>query len=114
MPRVVHASAGQRNRQVLIEMIENPGEQWEQWEPMCFATMSRADLGADERFRSDQETAYADTRWIMPYRPDMDPELIDVPATRRLVYAGRVYDIRDASPMGLKRQIELTTLAKVG
>ena len=107
-------ASGQRSRYVLIESRTDPEAQWEQWDQLDWVWMSRSDLSADERFRGDQETAYADSKWVMPYRADMDPEAVDVPAVRRLVYEGRTYDIRAAEPSGWKRDIELTTLAKVG
>jgi head-tail adaptor len=108
------ASSGQRVRYVRIETRTDPQAQFEQWDTLDWVWMSRSELSADERFKSDQEMAYADTRWVMPYREDMDPELVDVAAVRRLVYQGRVYDIRAAEPSGWKRDIELTTLARVG
>ena len=114
----VGGSAGQRQRYVLIQQRTDPEAQFEQWESLEWVWMARddvsADLRADERFKSDQEMAYADTKWIMPYRPDMDPELVDVTHVRRLVYEGRTYDIRAAMPAGIKRDIELITLARVG
>ena len=108
------ASAGQRIRYVRIESRTDPEAQFEQWDTLAHEWMARADLSADERFKGDQETAYADTRWVMPYRADMDPELVDVAHLRRLVYEGRAYDIRAAKPSGWKRDLELTTLARVG
>lgn len=111
---VLEASAGQRTRSVEIQACVDPTAQFPQWDTMGYAWMSRADLGAEERFRMDQETAYEDSRWVLPYRADMDPELVDVPAFRRLVYEGRTYEIRSARPSGWKRHIELTTLARVG
>jgi head-tail adaptor len=110
----VGGSAGQRTRHVLIEQTADPEAQFPQWEPLEWVWMARQDMAADERFKSDQEMAWADTRWVMPYRADMDPELVDVPAVRRLSYEGRLYDIRDASPLGWQREIELTTLSRVG
>jgi head-tail adaptor len=111
------ASAGQRSRYVLIEQCEDPTAQFPQWIALDWVWMSRAELNtmtAGERFVGDQEVAAADTRWVMPYREDMDPELVDVPASRRLVYQGRTYDIRSASPSGWHRELELQTLARVG
>ncbi len=108
------SAAGQRDRHVLIQAPVDPPAQFEQWTTLGMAWMSRRDLSADERFSSDQETAFGQARWHMAYQEDMDPELVDVPATRRLVYEGRSYDIIAASPMGWKRDIELITLARVG
>jgi hypothetical protein len=114
----VDGAAGQRDRYVLIQQRTDPSAQFEQWEPLDWEWMARdddsADLHADERFKGDQEMAYADSGWVMAYREDMDPELVDVPAVRRLVYQGREYDIRAAKPDGPQRYIRLTTLARVG
>lgn len=59
--------------------------------------MSKQDPRGTESFTENQVMARVDTEWHMPYRPDMDPELLDVPKLRRLVYQGRVYDIAHAS-----------------
>lgn len=107
-------SAGQRNRHVLIEQCANPLEQWPTWTPLTMAWMFRDDESADEQFASDQISASVVTEWQMDYRADMDPELFDVPAVRRLVYEGRTYEIRRAAPLGWKRDIALFTLARVG
>jgi head-tail adaptor len=110
----VGSSSGQRTRHVLIEQVQTPGAQWPQWVPLDMAWMSREDLSADERFVSDQKSAYGQIRWRMAYRKDMDPEVIDVPAVRRLVYEGRTYEIQTAEPLGWKRDIALITLARTG
>jgi hypothetical protein len=77
--------------------------------------MNRLDVRADERFAANQPGAFLETTWQMPYRSDMDPDLVDVPTARRLVYLQRVYDIKAASSVG-REGIELLTLAgsKVG
>lgn len=108
------SAAGQRDRYVLIEQCVDPEAQFPQWEALGYEWMSRVDLSADEHFQSDQKSAHGDTQWQMHYRPEMDPELVDVPAVRRLVYEGRTYDIRSASPMRWKSDIQLITLSRVG
>lgn len=114
MSTIAEAAAGRRERYVRIERVVDPEAQFPQWETLGFEWMARADLSAGERFRDDQESAWADTRWVLPYRADMDPERVDVVAYRRLVYEGRTYEIRTAEPSGWKRELELTTLARVG
>lgn len=76
--------------------------------------MNRQDVKMSERFTAQQESAAVDTRWEMHYRGDMDPELVDVPKLRRLVYQGRVYNIRGASVIGARQGVELETLARAG
>ena len=114
-------AAGRRDRYVLIEQRRSPvtkaddaGLPIEEWCPLNYAWMSRTDLSADERFGLDQESAHADTAWVMPYQPDMDPERVDVPAVRRLVYDCRTYDILSASPLGWRQDIEIVTLVRAG
>jgi hypothetical protein len=79
--------------------------------------MSRVDVRADERFAASQDSAFTETQWHLDYRPDMDPEAINVPATRRLLFTkhGRttVFDIRSAQLLANGRGIELITLAQV-
>ena len=60
------------------------------------------------------DTAFATTIWHSPYAPELDPELVDVPSTKRLSYKGRVYNIRSASLMDRRAGVELMTLVQVG
>lgn len=114
-PRV---SSGRRDKWVEIEQQASApaGGSYpvETWTSLGFAWMSRLDLRADERFRADQDTAFAETQWQMPYRSDMDPDTLNVPATRRLKFKGRVYNIQSAHLMDRRIGIELITIAKVG
>jgi hypothetical protein len=71
-------------------------------------------MKAHERFTADQNKGAADTQWEMGYRPDMDPELVDVVKKRRLLYQGRVYDITSADLIGRFEGIELVTLSGSG
>jgi SPP1 family predicted phage head-tail adaptor len=73
--------------------------------------MRKLDLKGQERFQANQLSAPFDTQWEMGYRADMDPELLDVPKLRRLLYQGRSYDIVAASHIGLREGVELMTLA---
>jgi hypothetical protein len=66
-----------------------------------------------EQFEAGQITTRTYTEWRMPYRPDMDPDRVDVPKQRRLLYRSRVYDITQAVLID-RHQIKLTTLARVG
>jgi phage head-tail adaptor, putative, SPP1 family len=76
--------------------------------------MSRADILGRERYREGQMSAAMDTQFRMGYRTDMDPELVDVAKTRRLVYQGRTYDIVAASMVGRRAGITLQCLSRVG
>lgn len=111
-------AAGQRDRLVTIKVkpAEDtaptgfPVETFTDADPAT-DWMARRDLRADERYALRQESAYAETQWHGSYRTDMDPELLDVPATRALSYQGRIYDIISAAIIGNKEGIEYMTLA---
>lgn len=112
-------AAGARSRLVTIEQLTQPdaagtsGRPVQTWTTLRTQWFSRLDVRADERFASSQSTASVETQWHGEYTADMDPEVVDVPKTRRLRYEGRVYDILSASRLEDKRGIELMTLAQV-
>lgn len=110
------SAAGQRDRLVTVEYAaESPGPSGfpvKTWPTLAQVWMSRRDLRADEQFTSNQPSSFTEVQWNLPYRADMDPELVDVPKTRRLVFQGVTFDIRSAAPIGFKRAIELVTLAQ--
>jgi Phage head-tail joining protein len=107
--------AGRRDRWVTIEAFTPAatasGFPGGTWATLATVAMSRRETAADERIRAEFPAAFLQTVWIGPYRPDMDPDLVDVPASRRLVYAGRRYDITAAAVIGRHQGIELETLA---
>lgn len=73
---------------------------------------SKEESSGRERFVANQTSAPYDTTWVINYRADMDPELVDVAKLRRIVVQGRVHDIVYASEIGRRRGIEIYTLAK--
>lgn len=81
------------------------------WILLDYVFMSKLDLRADERYAGAQDSAFKETQWQGPYRADLDPDIVDVPKTRRLVYLGRTYNIRSASNVGNKQGIEFITLS---
>lgn len=96
------------------ELTESVGESrfpTEAWSNMLTAWMERREARSGERLAAQQISASVTTHWVMRYTPDMDPDLVDVPKTRRLVYQGRVYDIVSASMISRKEGIELMTVA---
>lgn len=107
---------GERDKFVTIEALNQtlgPSRfPVEEWVPMDAVWMRKDDLRGPERFQAMQLTAPFDTRWEMGYRADMDPELVDVPKMRRLLYQGRVYDIVEAHQIGRREGVELQTLHK--
>lgn len=116
MSRVL-ASAGERDAYVTIHAItqgteddssfptETPSELTKTW-------MQKIDVRGSERFAAGQLSSPFDTIWRLDYRTDMDPDVIDVPKTRRLVHKGRTYDIVRAGFAVPRMVIELETLAK--
>lgn len=110
--------AGQRDQEVRIEQLTTgvagtryPVDTWTTLIPLVW--MSRTELRANERFAFSQQSASTETSWEMEYVAEMDPDLVNVPETRRLVHSGRIYNITAASTIGPKRGIELLTLARV-
>lgn len=109
---------GERDRLVTIQQMADgqatSGFPTETPTTLTTAWMRTLDVTGMERFAAQQLSAQSVTQWEMGYRSDMDPELVDVCKTRRLVYQGRTYDITSASQIGRREGIELITLAKVG
>lgn len=125
MPTSRHASAnapkldaGARDVRVTIEQLTESkggsGYPVESWTSLVDLNMSKREVGGLERFAAAQVQAPYETRWGMEYRPDMDPDLLDVPKRRRLVVGGRTHDIVDATLVGRNVGIELRTLARRG
>lgn len=108
--------SGRRDRLVTIQQLtetdSDSGMPVETWTDLVSSMpASKEDVSGRERFVSSQESARFDTRWVINYRADMDPELVDVPKVRRIVYSGRAHDITSATHLGRKDGIELMTLA---
>lgn len=72
----------------------------------------REDIQGRERLTAQQLTAQYDTRWRIPFVASMDPDALNVPKLRRVVYRGRVLEIVFARTLGRQEGIELLTLAK--
>lgn len=111
------ATSGERDRPVVIQQLPSADRvaasrlPMEVWTHLATVWAQKDDQGGKERFAANQVSAPYDTRWSLPYRPDMDPELIDVPKQRRLIVNGRVHDIVAATEVGRKAGIELFTVA---
>ena len=112
-------AAGMRDRLVTVETktdtTDDSGFPSDgTWSTLTTVYMSRRDVTADERMAAGMDTAFANTVWHSPYLADLDPELVDVPSTKRLSYKGRVYNIRAASLLDRRAGVELMTLVQVG
>ncbi len=113
-------SVGQRDRFVTVQQTpaETPGagfpvETWTTLASLWLQRVEQITVRSDEQFRADQLSGSSYERWRCEYRADMDPDLVDVPKRRRLVYQGRTFDITSAVLIGRRQEIELVTLAKV-
>lgn len=109
-------SSGERDRLVTLQQstegVAGSGFPTQSpWTDLGTAMASRMHLGGRERVVMDQVSAPFDTQWQIAYRPDMDPDLIDVRKLRRLVYEGRVHDIVAAATLDQKKAVELMTLS---
>jgi SPP1 family predicted phage head-tail adaptor len=109
---------GHRDKRVLIQQVaDSAGDSnypVETWTTLRSVWAKREDLRGMERLAAMQVSAKHDTRWELPFSADMDPELVNLPKKRRLVYGGRTYDIVSASQIGRREGVEVMTIAKVG
>lgn len=110
--------SGDRELRVLIEQrpaadaVDETGAPTDApWTTLQYAWMERNEASGEERFTSGQITTPKVMQWKMGYVPTMDPDLLDVPKLRRLVWQGRIYDITDASLIGRYEGVELLTLS---
>lgn len=115
MPSRFPGDAGERDRLVIVQQstdgIATSNYPTETWTQLTTMFMSTQPAGGRERFVADQFSAPYDTRWEGPYRADMDPELVDVPKKRRLVYRGRIHNIVQAEMIGRYEGVALLTQA---
>jgi hypothetical protein len=120
MPRASLSHAGERDFNISIEKLRDdlpasnfPVETWRQ----LFQTWAKREfVSMDEDTKLDQLSAHTVQMWSMPYCSDLDPDVHDVPKTRRIVHMDRIYDITKAEVMPRcdGREIVLTTLSKAG
>ena len=114
--RITPIDSGECDRRVIVQQLaESAGTSSfpkETWTTLATIWLKKDDIRGEERFKADQMSAKYDTRWEMHgYRSDLDPELVDVPKKRRIVYQGRTYHIVAASQIGRRAGIEFLTLA---
>ncbi len=96
--------------QQLTESTGASGFPVETWTALDDMWVAKLDAGGQERFRAGQLSGPAVARWQLSYRADMDPDLVDVVKRRRILYAGRAYDVVAAANIGRAEGVELTTL----
>lgn len=118
------AAAGKRTHYVTIQSqptadaVDESGAPVENFTDMLPKVwMAKKVVSEGERFAenyaANQLSARVFTEWNMPYQANMDPDQLDVPKLRRLVWQGRVYDITSAhlDPSHEGKAIRLVTLA---
>lgn len=111
------STVGQRDKLVTIQQRTDAkatsGFPLGTWTTLSTAWMFKRDASGDESLRAAQVQASIDTEWELDYRANMDPDLVDVPKFRRLLYEGRFYDIKRAVLQAFEdgQVIRLFTLA---
>lgn len=107
-------NAGELDREVTIQALTDSigasGFPVETWATLDTVWMARRDMRGYETLRMNTLAGAVETVWTLQYRADMDPETVDVAKTRRLLYAGRAYDIVYAAQVGRQEGIELSTI----
>jgi hypothetical protein len=114
------ASAGQRSVLVTIQGLAEsdggyPVETFTDLPPAVYMSKNIGRRLETEDFEATaaQVAARMQTEWQMPYRVDMDPDLIDVPKMRRLKDGVRTYDIVGAEKLGPTIRIATVAATKV-
>ena len=108
---------GQRDRWVVIqsrpetEEVDAAGFPSPTWTELCGMWAERRQPSAAEVFKSNQKSASAIVIFEVNYRADLDPELVDVPKLRRVLYQTRIHDVIAADVVGRRDGIRLTTLS---
>lgn len=106
---------GHLDRRVLIQRatdgVDVAGAPVPSWSTLATVWMGRESIRGMERVQAGFAQSSYDARWLMHYREDMDPDAVDVPKDRRLVFGGRVQEIVGAQHLGRREGIELTTKA---
>ena len=112
------ASAGARDHACVLEhMVTTTGDSGfpiQTWQALINPYWcARSDVAGDERLTADQVTAPIRVLWSGAYRPEIDPETVNVAETLRIRYLNRTYDILSGFIIGARVGIEFLTLAKV-
>lgn len=115
--KLIPMEAGERDRRITIQQRSSvtagtSGFPVEPWTDLVTLFARKEDISGNERFVGGQLSAPYTTRWEVNYRADIDPDLVNVAAERRIVYRGRVYDITSASTISRLEGIEFLTLEK--
>jgi SPP1 family predicted phage head-tail adaptor len=93
------------------EGVDGSGAPETTWADLGTVRAGRRHWTSNETFRGEQLSAAMFTVWTMRYWSEMDPDLVDIQKSRRLVYQGRIYDIVEVAPMDPRVGLEVRTLA---
>ena len=109
--------SGKRDRLVTIQQLTEgvdpeSGEPTETWTTLVSQMWaSQRKTSGAEAFKSDQESARFDCEWEINWREDMNPDTLDIPKVRRILFGTRVHDIVEAVEVGRRAGLCLYTLA---
>lgn len=81
------------------------------WSDLCTMWALKRRASGGERNRLGQTTVAAIDVFEVNYRADLDPEQLNVPKLRRILFNGRVYDVIDAEVVDRRDGIRLYALA---
>jgi head-tail adaptor len=112
-------AAGKRDRRIalvpLVDTTDTSGFPLaEDGTPTITLWVSKEDISGRERLLMDQESAPYDSRFVLPFADAYNPNTVDVAKVFALEYAGRRYDIVNASEIGRRDGVEMLTLARQG
>lgn len=107
-------SSGGRDRKIrLQQLVQSTGPSGfpiESWVDLATVWANKLDSPLffnRESYFNNQELASYETTWTIPYLESMDPELVDVPARRRVIVKDRVHDIIAAGEVGRRMGIQM-------
>jgi SPP1 family predicted phage head-tail adaptor len=110
--------SGQRDRVITIQQrsatdaVGSSGMPVETWTTLVDMWAQKREMTGSETYKSSQWSAKADLVFEVNYRPDMDPEIVNVAKVRRLLYRGRVHDITYVEEIGRREGLKIYTLVK--
>ncbi len=108
-------NAGELDREITLQQLTPSdgadGFPVDTWSTLDTVWAAKDDISAKQRFSGAQLAAPFDCTFRIYYRADMDPELLDVPTVRRVVYLGRRFRITYAQQLERLAGIELQCLA---
>lgn len=111
--------AGKRDRVLTIQqrsVVDTPdsssGVPEDTWTTLVeHMPAAKTDVSGWKRYINEEPSSRFDVIYEMNYRLDMDPELVDVPKTRRVIVGQRTLDVVYAAEIGRRRGVALFCVA---